>query len=369
MNKTTNTQTIGNPELMDCFEDYGFSMKTKKNVSSQEHDKMIQQYKLDDFSIPKENQIVSSIYSGDIDGYHIFDINGYKSSILVEDKTYENVFLENAKIGDKYDILITKVDQNDFTIYGSIAIIFKIRVKNMLDECYKSNKYVMATVTELSPAGYKMEIEIDNIKIQGFMPNTLAGVNKLANPESIVGETFEVMIESYSQQENTYIVNRRKYLQTLIPDAMNQLHYGQIYTGNVTGTTDFGVFLEFNGCLTGMIHKANIIPEWQNKFQTLKPGDMMDFYIKEVVKNRIILTQILKETIWDTIENGQVLNGVVKQVKPYGALVSLDDETMGLIHNSELEKTTAHIKNGDNVKVKVISVERMNRKIFLALEK
>jgi len=46
----------------------------------------------------------------------------------------------------------------------------------------------------------------------------------------------------------------------------------------------------------------------------------------------------LRETIWDNIRNGQELDGVIKEVKPFGALVILDDETMGLIHTSEIEK-------------------------------
>jgi ribosomal protein S1 len=48
------------------------------------------------------------------------------------------------------------------------------------------------------------------------MPNTLAGINKLYDPTSIIGETFQVMIESFSEYEGTYIVSRRKYLQSLI---------------------------------------------------------------------------------------------------------------------------------------------------------
>ena len=92
----------------------------------------------------------------------------------------------------------------------------------------------------MNPAGYDIEIVHDGITLPGFMPNTLAGINKLHDPNSIVGETFNVMIESYAQQEGTYIVSRRKYLQTLIPDAIKQLEYGKIYSGHVTGTTPFG---------------------------------------------------------------------------------------------------------------------------------
>ena len=59
---------------------------------------------------------------------------------------------------------------------------------------------------------------------------------------------------------------------------------------------------------------------------------------KVIKDSKIILTQILKETVWDTIKIGQVLNAKVKENKAFGTLVWLDEETIGLIHTSELEK-------------------------------
>jgi ribosomal protein S1 len=45
----------------------------------------------------------------------------------------------------------------------------------------------------------------------------------------------------------------------------------------------------------------------------------------------------------------------------------LDEETNGLIHTSELEKASKKFQSGDEVKVRIIAVDRMNRKIFLSV--
>ena len=202
----------------------------------------------------------------------------------------------------------------------------------------------------------------------GFMPNTLAGVNKLHNPEEIVGQTFNVSIESYSSDKGTYIVSRRRYLKTLIPKAIKALQMEQVYTGHVTGTTPFGIFIEFNECLTGMIHKSNINPSFQDKISEIQPGTQIDFYIKEIIKgNKIILTQILRESLWDTIKPGQTIKGSVKSVKPFGVLVALDEETNGLIHQSEVDKIKKSFTEKDEVEVKVLSVDKSSRKIFLTV--
>ena len=54
---------------------------------------------------------------------------------------------------------------------------------------------VEVKVKELNPAGYDLEILFNGVTIPAFMPNTLAGVNKLYDPTSIVGKTLNVMVE------------------------------------------------------------------------------------------------------------------------------------------------------------------------------
>ena len=286
----------------------------------------------------------------------------------------EEKYLKNAEIGDVVDVLIYDINDKNYMIKGSIANLYESRAHANL-KSLEEGESVTAYIKSLNPAGYDVDVFHGGVTLPGFMPNTLAGINKLFDPTSIVGDTFEVAIESYAEQEGTYIVSRRKYLQSLIPEEIKTLDYSKVYTGNVTGTAPFGVFVEFNECLTGMIHKANVHPEWQEKLAEIKPGFEIDFYIKEVVKDakgdptrdKIILTQILRETLWDTIKNGQTLNGTVKDTKQFGTLVNLDDETVGLIHTSEMEKLNKKFNVGQDLNVKVLSVDRSSRKIFLTL--
>jgi ribosomal protein S1 len=87
----------------------------------------------------------------------------------------------------------------------------KIWHENM--KSLEEGESVTAYVRALNPAGYDVELENCGVTLSGFI---LAGINKLYDPTSIIGETFQVMIESFSEYEGTYIVSRRKYLQSLI---------------------------------------------------------------------------------------------------------------------------------------------------------
>jgi ribosomal protein S1 len=353
---------FGDPRILhgDLFE----NVTTDDNnlMSHKELEKLYSQYEI---NVPQVGTVVNVVYVGWNNSGFNFD-GGYKDFVRVEDRPNEAKYLQNIQIGDSIDLFIVDIDEDNYQIKGSLVELYENRAREILTQLEEGSS-VTAHVKETTPAGYNVDLHFEGVMLAGFMPNTLAGINKLYNPESIVGQTFDVMIESFSQDEGTYIVSRRKYLQSLIPNAIRSLESGKIYTGNVTGTTDFGVFVEFNECLTGMIHKTNIHPDWSDRINQISAGVQIEFYIKEIIKDKIILTQILRETLWDTIKIGQVFEGKIKDIKPFGALVSLDDETNGLIHTSEIEKSNQKLTAGNITKVKVIAVDRMNRKIFLSV--
>jgi len=352
-----NNTIYANPELAYLFEEDSYG---KSKIAKQ---KDIELYKLDEIKSPERGEVISAKFTGTSAGQYLFTVPGLKDDIRIDAKQHEAKYLKNTNVGDVIDVLIADIDHDNFMIRGSISALYENKARQTMDE----SQPVKAFVRSINPAGYDIDILHEGVTLPGFMPNTLAGINKLHDPNSIVGQTFDVMIESFSQEEGTYIVSRRKYLQTLIPSAIKKLNYGEVYSGHVTGTTPFGVFVEFNECLTGMIHKANVNPDWQERLTSISPGFQIEFYIKEVIKDKIILTQILRETLWDTIKNGQVLTGKVRDTKQFGTLVNLDDETVGLIHTSEMEKLGKKFTAGQDLKVKVLSVDRMNRKIFLTV--
>ena len=318
--------------------------------------------------IPVENQIVNAKIIGRINSWLMLDA-GFKDNIYVELKGQELDIVTNTKLqtGDDVDVLIVNVDEDNFEIRGSLSSLVRLKIENELRAALKDEKsFFSAYITEWSAAGYFVELFVNGSSTHAFMPNTLAGINKLPDPKTLIGQTVEVMVEN--QTKDGFIVSRKKYLQSLIKEKLQKLEAGKIYTGYVTGTTDFGIFVEFETALTGMIHKANVNPELVPNISKIEPGTEIEFYVKEIVKDKLILTQILRQTLWDTLKIGDHLTGKVKTIKNFGALISLDEETNGLIHNSELEKHSVKIHEGQELKVKVISVQRGERKIFLTVQ-
>ncbi|SDZ49101.1 general stress protein 13 [Evansella caseinilytica] len=71
-------------------------------------------------------------------------------------------------------------------------------------------------------------------------------------------------------------------------------------------------------------------------------------------------------------EAGSIIEGKVTGIKPFGAFVALDDEKQGLVHISHVahgfvKDINDHLKVGDTVKVKVLSIDEESGKISLSI--
>ncbi|GAA0350524.1 S1 domain-containing post-transcriptional regulator GSP13 [Oceanobacillus oncorhynchi subsp. oncorhynchi] len=72
------------------------------------------------------------------------------------------------------------------------------------------------------------------------------------------------------------------------------------------------------------------------------------------------------------VEIGQVIEGKVTGIQPYGAFVAIDGDTQGLVHISEImhgyvKDINEHLSVGDTVNVKVIQIDEEKGKISLSI--
>jgi small subunit ribosomal protein S1 len=162
---------------------------------------------------------------------------------------------------------------------------------------------------------------------------------------------------------------------------LRELPAETMITGNVTGTAKFGVFVEFNGCLTGMIH-VNDLNEEMSKLQAsgkIEAGSEISFMIKEIISDKkITLTQVVgsaesaSANPWSNISERYTvpcqIQGTVKSIKDYGIFVTIEEGIVGLLHISELEGIDINaIKKGDPITVMMTRIDEATRKVFLKL--
>ncbi|SDK08335.1 S1 domain-containing post-transcriptional regulator GSP13 [Sediminibacillus albus] len=74
----------------------------------------------------------------------------------------------------------------------------------------------------------------------------------------------------------------------------------------------------------------------------------------------------------EKFETGQILDGKVTGIQPYGAFVALDNEVQGLVHISEVthgyvKDINDHLSVGDEVKVKILQIDEEKNKYSLSI--
>ena len=270
------------------------------------------------------------------------------------------------RVGLKIEALVRS---STGTYYGSVVECF---IKNLKAEFFeqikKESSAYEAVVESVNKGGYMVDVQ----GIKCFLPGSLAAANKITNFDAFIGKKFYVMIDGYVPAKDIFVVSYKKYLTKIMDQKIQELDLTKKYKGHVTGTSNFGVFVEWEDVYTGLIHKT----EFENQVVTgFYPGDEIEFYIKEVKDdNRLTLTfgQPVEKTmrLYDLkklVDEGRGLElyASVKHKRKNGALVDLVGENlMALIPQEKLEKSNKNIKTGDSLLVKIYQVDPVLGKIF-----
>jgi small subunit ribosomal protein S1 len=321
---------------------------------------------IENFKKPEIGKLTEATIVNIVDDTAEFDL-GYREYGYMDLKKESAQYREYFNVGTTLSVKVGENKKQKFLTVSFTDSVNEMKHKELVDSIGKPFAY-KAKVEELVSGGYMLDI--DGIKV--FMPGSLAGLNKLIDFNSLIGKELPVMAVNYSKDKNTIVVSHRQYLHSLVPDAISEIKsaHGQSYRGFVTGSTQYGIFCEFNDCLTGMIHASDLTDDVKelHKNGLIKPGMELEFYIKEIISNfKIILTQFYKESPWESIEDrykpSQIVTGKISSIKEYGAFIEIEPGISGLLHVSEINKS---LKSGDSINIRINKIDKVNKKIYLS---
>lgn len=308
------------------------------------------------------------------------DVN-YREMVYIDLSKEDEPMIKEYRAGDTVNVKIIS-DKTATREFALASITEGTKQKVFLDlreSAELGDTAFMGHVESMIPGGGYI------VKVQGiecFMPGSLAGINKLADFESIVGTDMYVVPDSFSERRGTIVVSHRAYLQAMIPGMIAEVEedLDVVQPGKVTGTTKFGVFCEFKGCLTGMIHVNDLDVDWAAKHKSgeINPGDDIEFKVKEVVNTKkIILTQVEArpeevDNSWEEftkdIKLPMMVDGTVRSVKDYGVFIQVHGTVVGMAHSSSFVKGTnlrETFTRGQEVAVEVTKIDNDTKKVFL----
>lgn len=228
------------------------------------------------------------------------------------------------------------------------------------------------------------QLDSSRIQTQSYADKDQATQEMQTKLAELIGEQIEVKIIEIDREKNRVIFSEK--LVTSGADleqraeTLASAKVGNELDAEVTGIAPFGLFVNAEG-LEGLVHLSEI--SWD------KVSDPADFYkVGDKVKVQIIGIQDdgkrvaysikrTEEDPWDKLVSGysvgDIVDAEVTKVVDYGAFVRLGEALNGLVHISELSDKLVRdprdiLREGDSVKLKIISVSREDRHLGLSLK-
>jgi small subunit ribosomal protein S1 len=161
------------------------------------------------------------------------------------------------------------------------------------------------------------------------------------------------------------------------PNRIEDLNPKDQLSGTVVKTMLAGVVVDIGLEVPGVVHISRIQKNPVNKAEdVVEVGQAVDVWVRQVFpeRQRIELTMIQPlDKEWREIRKGLVAEGKVTRLEKYGVFVDIGAERPGLVHISELahgfiDSPSDVVKEGDDVEVQVLSVNRRRKQIKLSMK-
>lgn len=284
-----------------------------------------------------------------------------------------------VKIGDTIDALVLQKEDKDGRLILSKKRAEYERVWQRLDAIKEIDGTVKGQVIEVVKGGL-----IVDIGLRGFVPASLVDTMRVKDLKAYMGQEFECKIVELNRNRNNVVLSRRAFLDTLRKEEKQQLldhlEKGEVVKGTVSSIVSFGAFVDIGG-LDGLVHISEL--SWghvDHPSEVLAVGDEVTVQILDVDKERNRVSLGLKQCQPDPwketvkkFKTGEIVEGTVTKLVPFGAFVSVADSVEGLIHISELADQRVEfpgdvVEAGQTVTIKIVDIEVDRHRLSLSLK-
>jgi small subunit ribosomal protein S1 len=255
-----------------------------------------------------------------------------------------------------------------------------------LRRMFEAQEIVEVSPYDANRGGLLVELE----GIRGFLPVSqlaaghyprVSGADKdeiLQKLNALVNKPIRVRILDVSRKDNKLIFSEKEAVKDDMQARFAELKVGDVVEGIVTGVIDFGAFVNVQG-IEGLIHISEI--SWErveDPRNYVKVGETLKAKIIAIDKDRLSLSlKQMSEDPWlkevNAFKKGDVVEGKVTRITPFGAFVQLSPAVEALVHVSEMSDDEAVdpqqiFQLNEKKKFKVLDIDTEARKIALSLK-
>ena len=346
-----------------------------ESVSTEERDALLEKL--------QEGMSVKGIVKNLTDYGAFVDLGGVDGLLHITDMSWKRIKHPNeiVNVGDEVDVKVLKYDRDRNRVSLGLKQLGEdpwVAIKKR----YPENSKVKAVVTNLTDYGCFAELEEG---VEGLVHvSEMDWTNKNIHPSKVVqlGDEIDVMILDIDEERRRISLGIKQCEQNPWDGFAEKHKKGDKISGSIKSITDFGIFIGLEGDIDGLVHLSDISWEepGEETVRNYTKGDEIETVILSVDPERERISLGIKQLEDDPFmdyaseyEKGSIVKGVVSDIDAKSATITLQEGVDGVLRASEISRDKVEdarnvLKTGDEIEVKILSVDRKNRILSLSVK-
>ena len=334
----------------------------------------------------KEGQVVEGIVKNLTEYGAFIDLGGIDGLLHITDMSWGRVNhpSELFQVGDHVRVKVLKFNEETERV--------SLGLKQISEDPWSkaAEKYVPGTVVRgkvVSLKDYGAFIELEE-GIEGLVHiSEMSWTRRVKHPSKVVavGDVVEAVVLDVDVAQNRISLGMKQLEANPYEQLTEKYPIGTVVKGRVRNIADFGIFVEIEEGIDGLVHISDM--SWTQRVkhpsELYQKGDEVEAVLQAIdtddgEKPKISLSiKHLVADPWDRIPFdypiGKIVDAKVLKVMDFGAFVELEKGVEGLVHVSEIaeeriDDPRGHLTEGQEAKVQIISLDPSERKIGLSIK-
>ncbi|MCQ2559306.1 MAG: bifunctional 4-hydroxy-3-methylbut-2-enyl diphosphate reductase/30S ribosomal protein S1 [Clostridia bacterium] len=284
--------------------------------------------------------------------------------------------------GQEIEVYVLKAEDSEGRIILSKQRADSAKMWESLQDKLDNQETVEGEVKEVVKGGLLVDIGI-----RAFMPASLVDRRYVEDLNVYLGQKLQAKIIELKQMKDSprkkVVLSRKALLEEEYlkkrEEMLATIEEGSGVKGGVRRITNFGAFVDIGG-IDGLLHISEM--SWyriNHPSEVVNVGDEIEVKILKVDQENEKISLGLKQVLpnpWDNVDEnyqtGSIITAKVVRLAPFGAFVQLEPGVEGLVHISHLadhhvEKPEEVVSEGEEIQVKVLSVDKEQKRIRLSI--
>ncbi len=331
-----------------------------------------------------DQSIVKGFLTGKVKGgftVSMDEVRAFLPGSLVDVRPVtDTVFLENKELEFKV-IKLDRVRNN--VVVSRRAVVEKEMEAERVEllQNLEEGQIMKGTVKNLTDYGAFVNLG----GLDGLLHITDIAWKRVKHPSDVleVGQELDVRVLKFDRERNRVSLGLKQLGEDPWADIARRYPESTRIFGKITNITDYGVFVELEEGVEGLVHVSEM--DWTNKnvhpSKVCHLGDEVEVKVLEIDSERRRISLGIKQCTpnpWEefaaTYNKNDRITGQIRSITDFGVFIGLDGGIDGLIHLSDLswdrpgEDITREFKKGDEITAVVLAVDPDRERISLGIK-